>query len=502
MMAKMAAVAATLAVKSPLEAQVAKARPNILYALADDWGWPHASIAHDAVVKTPTFDRVCHEGVMFTNAFVAAPSCTPSRAAMLTGQWPWRLGEGTNLSSTLPVKYPVYPDLLEAAGYFVGYVGKGWDPGVVEAGGRKRNPAGDKYESIEAFFAARPEGKPFCLWFGSHDPHRPYKDEQYKGVIDPAKVVVPPYLPDSPEVRQDIADYYFAVERYDRDTGAILARLEKSGELDQTMVVMAGDNGWPFARAKAGIYDVGTHVPLAVRWKGHTRVGAVEEQFVSLEDIAPTFLEAASVKIPAEMTGRPWQPLLRSGAKQPGRDSVLTGMERHMGARGRVNPAGYPMRALRTKEWLYIRNFKPERYPAGDPACRPVTHEQLKTSTYSGYADIDAGLSKAYLVEHKDEVPVEPKFELATGRRPAQELYYMPEDPYQLKNLAGEAKYQAKLKQMDAELMRQLRLTDDPRLRGVELDRQPLRHTGNFEAERVKAFEDCPADPMVAPERK
>ncbi|MHC4867115.1 MAG: sulfatase-like hydrolase/transferase [Planctomycetota bacterium] len=112
-----------------------KKRPNILFAIADDWSWPHAGIAGDKVVKTATFDRVAGEGVLFTNAFVSAPSCTPSRGAILTGQYHWRLEDGGNLFGTLPAKFPVYTDMLEQAGYHVGYQKKGWSPGSYKPGG-------------------------------------------------------------------------------------------------------------------------------------------------------------------------------------------------------------------------------------------------------------------------------------------------------------------------------------------------------------------------------
>jgi arylsulfatase A-like enzyme len=144
----------------PLGGGALKKRPNILFCLADDWSWPHAGIAADKVVKTPTFDRVAREGVLFENVFVSAPSCTPSRGAMLTGQWHWRLEEGGNLWSTLPAKFPVYPDLLEGAGYHVGFTRKGWGPGRHEPGGRTRNPAGPGYKSFQEFMKARPEDKP------------------------------------------------------------------------------------------------------------------------------------------------------------------------------------------------------------------------------------------------------------------------------------------------------------------------------------------------------
>src|SRR3954467_15071980 len=139
--------AAAAAIPGAWAAQRAK-RPNILFALADDWMWPLASIAGDKVVKTPVFDALARRGVMFTNAYTTAPSCTPSRAAMLTGQWHWRLEESANLLSTLSPKFPVYPDLLEEAGYHVGFTRKGWGPGNDTAGGRKRNPPRARYQKF------------------------------------------------------------------------------------------------------------------------------------------------------------------------------------------------------------------------------------------------------------------------------------------------------------------------------------------------------------------
>ncbi|MCJ7675370.1 MAG: sulfatase, partial [Sedimentisphaerales bacterium] len=277
-----------------IAAQSRKDRPNILFCLADDWSWPYASIAGDKVVKTPTFDRVARQGVLFTNAFVTAPSCTPSRGSILTGQWHWRLEEGGNLWGTLPAKFPVYPDLLEKAGYHVGYTRKGWGPGQVEPGGRTRNPAGPQYKTFEAFLKDRPKGKPFCFWFGSTDPHRPYK---WRSGVDsgmnPQDVQVPVCLPDCETVRIDLCDCYWEIQRFDSEAGDLLKILEENGELDNTLVVMSGDNGMPFPRGKSNLYDSGTNVPLAVRWPERVNGSRVVEDFISLSDLAPTFLEAA-----------------------------------------------------------------------------------------------------------------------------------------------------------------------------------------------------------------
>ncbi|MBC8165122.1 MAG: sulfatase [Bryobacteraceae bacterium] len=467
-----------LAAATAAQAQVSdapKRRPNILFALADDWGWPFASIAGDPVVKTPTFDRLAREGVLFTNAFVTAPSCSPSRVSMLTGQWHWRLEEGVNLSGTLAPKFPVYPDLLEAAGYHVGYTRKGWAPGNATAGGRTRNPAGPVYSDFQSFLSKRKANQPFCFWFGSTDPHRKYDpDSGVRSGMRAESVKVPAFLPDSDVVRRDLCDYYFEVQRFDREVGELLEKLKEMGELGKTIVVMTADNGCPFPRAKATLYDSGTHVPLAISWPGEAPGGRTIEDFVSLSDMAPTFLEAAGLKVPESCTGRSLLPILRSsqaGRVDVKRDFVLTGMERHVPCRGE-SKAGYPMRAIRTHDFLYIRNFAPERWPAGDPngfekqGTQPFTFEQMAGNTFHAFADVDAGPSKAWLVEHREDAAVASSYRLAMAKRPAEELYDLAKDPNQLTNVGADPKYAAQMKRLRNKLLTELNRTGDLRVSG------------------------------------
>src|SRR5579862_2833936 len=321
-------------------------RPNIFIAVADDWSYPHAGVYGDKTIHTPTFDRMSAEGVLFTNTYCSSPSCTPSRASMLTGQHIHRLEDSGNLWSRLAPKFETYPDLLEKHGYVVGLQGKGWGPGDFKAGGRERNPAGPSVKNFAEFLKSVPAGKPFCFWLGHKDPHRPYKEGQgLEAGLKLDTVQVPPYLPDTPEVRGDLLDYYAAVQRYDRDTGEALRLLEESGRARNTIVVMTGDNGLPFPRAKATLYDSGTRMPLAIRWPGKVRGGRTVDAFVSQCDFAPTFLEAAGLKVPPEMTGRSLMPVLE-GKDQPGRDRVFFGRERH--ANVRRGDLSYPARAIRT----------------------------------------------------------------------------------------------------------------------------------------------------------
>jgi arylsulfatase A-like enzyme len=430
----------------------AQSRPNIVLAVADDWSFPHAGIYGDRTVSTPNFDRVAREGARFTHAFVASPSCTPSRAALLTGQAVHRLEEGGNLHGFLPKTYAVYPDLLEHAGYSIGYSGKGWGPGRFEPGGRTRNPAGPLFKNFDVFMQQRPKGSPFYFWFGSNDPHRPYeRGSGAQSGLKPESVQVPPFLPDTLEVRNDLLDYYFEVQRFDRDLGHIIEVLERAGELDNTIIIVTSDNGLPFPRAKANVYDGGTRVPLAIRWPGVARAGAVIDAFVSLTDLAPTLLESVGLKPLDVMTGRTMLPLLRGGS-QPGRDRVFVERERH--ANVRRGDLSYPVRGIRTNDYLYIRNFRPDRWPAGDPQ---------QYVAVGPFGDIDGGPSKSLLLDRQSDPPIASYFQLATAKRPAEELYDLRRDPHQMKNVAGQPAHRAAQQRLRAELDRWMRETADPR---------------------------------------
>lgn len=430
-------------------------RPNVVLAIADDWSFPHAGIYGDPTVRTPNVDRLAREGARFTHAFVASPSCTPSRAALLTGQAVHRLEEGGNLHGFLPKRFAVYPDVLEQAGYVVGYAGKGWGPGRFEPGDRTRNPAGPQFKSFDDFMERREKGRPFSFWFGTSDPHRPYEPGSgAQSGLQAASVRVPGFLPDTLEVRNDLLDYYFEVQRFDRDLGRIIDALERAGELDNTIVIVTSDNGMPFPRAKANVHDAGARVPLVIRWPGVAKPGTVIDALVSLTDLAPTVLEGAGATALPAATGRSLLPLLR-GEAQAGRDRVFIERERH--ANVRRGDLSYPSRAIRTKDYLYIRNFRPDRWPAGDP--------QLYVSV-GPFGDIDGGPSKSLLLDRQADRAIAPFFQLATAKRPAEELYDLRRDPEQVKNVAGQSAHRAAQRRLRADLDRWLRETGDPRVTG------------------------------------
>lgn len=434
-------------------------RPNILFCIADDWSWPHASAYGDEVVTTPAFDRIASEGALFTRAFCAAPSCSPSRAAILTGRMPHQLEAGGNLWGFLPAKFPVYPELLEASGYAVGLQGKGWGPGRTPD--RPRNPAGPPGKPFEQFLASVPAGKPFCFWFGSSDPHRPYDLGSGAGAgLKAEDVEVPPYLPDTPDVRNDLLDYYAEVQRFDAQVGRMLALLEEKGQLDNTIVVMTSDNGMPFPRCKTNLYDSGSRMPLAVRWGAKVKGGRRVDEFVSLADLCPTFLEAAGVtpgpEVTEGMVGRSILPLLglptTGAAEGPPRDRVFVERERH--ANVREGDRSYPARALRTDKFLYVRNLRPDLWPSGDPQVWKAV---------GPFGDIDPGPTKKAVLDGRDDPEIAPLFQLACAKRPAEELYDLEKDPHQLKNVAGDAAYAQALARLRGELDAWMKQTNDPR---------------------------------------
>ncbi len=451
----------------------AQERPNILFAFADDWGYPHAGAYGDATVETPTFDRLAREGALFTRAFVSSPSCTPSRGAVVAGQDFWRLGAAANLWSTFPDEVEVYPELLaERAGYAVGHTRKGWGPG--EIGNRSHNPAGPHFEDFEQFLDQRSTDQPFAYWFGSNDPHRPYTDSLRRAMnIDPSTVDVPPMLPDVPAVRRDIANYYAEVQRFDREVGQLLQTLAERGELENTIVVMSGDHGWPFPRGKANLYDAGTRVPLVIRWPESIEGGRTISEFVNLTDLAPTFLAVAGVSIPDDMTGQSLMDLLvpsQYDRTETGRESVVIGRERHTPAQEAPNEGGYPARALRTGDYLYIRNYYPDRWPAGTPHYR----EAAMDTGWLG--DTDNGHAKYFLWAHRSESShLQELYELSFGKRPAVELYDLRTDPHQLYNVASDPDYAEARQRLAERLSKRLRRREDPRALGStpDLDRPP-----------------------------
>ena len=390
-------------------------RPNILFCFADDWGrYASAYAALDAkpsansVVKTPNIDSVAARGVLFRNAFVPAPSCTPCRSSLLSGRYFFNTGRGAILQGAVwDESIPAFPLLLRDAGYHIGKrrrcgaparrptpriggqqyayqkAGMGFNnfseqvTQAVKGGKTVAQARAELLAQVEgnfaAFLKARDAKKPFFFWFGPTTVHRTWIKGSGKALwgIDPdaLKGKLPKFLPDVPEVREDFADYLGEAQAFDAYVGVLLKQLEDAGELDRTLVVVSGDHGAPgFPGGKCNLYDFGTGVALVAAGPG-VQGRRVVDDFVNLMDLAPTFLEVGGVKPPAGLNGKSLWPVLTSekaGQVDPDRTWVVTGRERHVGD-AREGNLPYPQRALRTKDFLYVRNFAPDRYPMGDP---------------------------------------------------------------------------------------------------------------------------------------
>ncbi len=440
---------------------VVDARPNIVVVIADDWSWPHAGVLGFKAIETPNFDRVANEGTLFKNAFVSTPSCTPSRLSILTGQHHWRLQEGDSLGGSLRESFPVYTEMLKGAGYQIGRFGKGVWPSKHTF--RNRDSFGERYPSFDEFLKDRAPGQPFCFWYGGQDPHRPYEvGIGQKTGIDLSKIDVPACLPDNSIVRNDIADYLAEVQRFDSQLGSILKQLDAIDELDNTMIVVTSDNGMPFPRCKATLYDMGTRVPLAVRWGTAQTKPCVVNDFVSLCDLAPTFLTAGQVSVPKQMTGKSLLPQIkanRNGQIDPTRTFALSGLEKHV--------YSYPSRALRTPEFLYISNWNPDAWETGVVADKNPEYNFAQTPwpTEPGAFshNIDPSPTKQYLRLNKGKAKL--WSDLAFAPKPAEELYDLKRDPQQLNNLAGESEYAQAKKRLHHQLTAELIRTNDPRAR-------------------------------------
>jgi N-sulfoglucosamine sulfohydrolase len=321
------------------------------------------------------------------------------------------------------------------------------------------------------FLDAAPRDTPWCFWFGAHEPHRGY--EFQAGVTKGGKKLsdvtrVPAYWPDNETVRHDMLDYAFEVEHVDSHLVRMLAELEKRELLENTLVIVTSDHGMPFPRAKGYAYPASNHVPLAIRWpRGITQPGRVLEDFVDFTDIAPTMLDVAGVAQStsgmAPITGRSWREIFetqRTGQAIAARDHVLIGKERTDA--GRPNDVGYPIRGIIRDGFLYLRNYEPDRWPAGNPE--------------TGYLDTDGSPTKTFILEARRKNPSDKFWPLNFGKRVAEELYDLKRDPDCVKNLAADPAHQQRRAALERAMTDKLKAQGDPRMfgRGEIFDRYPI----------------------------
>jgi N-sulfoglucosamine sulfohydrolase len=440
----------TLALPLALTLPAAAAPKNVVLLVADDLGM-QVGCYGDAAAKTPNIDKLAASGTRFTHGFASVSSCSPSRASLLTGMPTHQSGQyglahaEHNFYTFRKVKG--LPALLGPAGYRTGVIAKlhvqpkEVYPFDVEVPGNGRNVALIA-EQARKFIADAGE-KPFFLLVGFTDPHRAGKgfanEQKYPPSVpavkfDPKSLPVPYHLPDQPEVRADLADYYQSVARLDHGVGLVMKVLDETKQLDNTLVIFLSDNGMPFPGAKTTLYDAGVHLPLIVRKPGH-KTGVVCSAMASWTDIAPTILDWAGVKKPAEVTGRSLLPVLEQ-ERADGWDVVYGSHQFH------EITMYYPIRMVRTRTHKYLLNLAhPLEYPhAGDLWGSPTWQGILKRNdTMMGLRPV-----KAFL------------------HRPKEELYDLTSDPHELKNLAGDPAHAQVLDDLRARLAAWRKQTADP----------------------------------------
>jgi N-sulfoglucosamine sulfohydrolase len=482
---------------SPVAAFGAQQRPNILFAIADDWGL-HAGAYGTEWVKAPAFDRIAREGLLFKNAYTPVAKCAPSRAIVLTGRHAWQNEEAGNHLAYFPAKLKSWPEALRDNGWHMGITGKGWGPGIAnDASGQPRQITGRPFNQRKArppatgmgnndyaanfvdFLEAAPKDAPWCFWYGCTEPHRGY--EFQSGVSKGGKKLaditkVPNYWPDEEIVRHDMLDYAFEVEHADNHLGRMLAELERRGLLDNTLIIVTSDHGMPFPRVKGYAYHDSNHVPLAIRWPGGVqRPGRVIDDFVDFTDIAATLLDYAGIAAKNSgmlpLTGKSWRPILASEASGrivPERDHTLVGKERT--DVGRPHNWGYPIRGIVTPTHLYLRNYEPTRWPAGNPE--------------TGYLDTDGSPTKTLILDLGRMNRADQFWQLNFGMRPADELYDLVADADCAINLAVDSSYAERVAQLRERMESELRAQGDPRMAGrghVFDEYQPTNGDGFYE---------------------
>ncbi|QDU79847.1 Arylsulfatase [Polystyrenella longa] len=406
-------------------------RPNIVLFIADDMAWNDAEPYGHPHIRTPNLSKLADGGVTFDNAFLTVSSCSPTRCSLITGRYPHSTG-APNLHEPLPADQHLFPEDLKKAGYFTGACGK-WHLGPhARRGFSKIDP---NLHAWQQFLEERPAESPFFFWIATTDPHRPYQPDTINQPHTADDAVVPPYLIDNEETRQDFAEYYDEIGRLDEEVGQIYATLEKQGLLENTLFVFISDNGRPFPRCKGTIYDTGIKTPLICHWPAKIKAGERSKALLSTVDLAPTFLKVAGVEQGETFQGEDFNDVL---------ESPETSHREYVYAERNWHNFDFWGRGVRSMKFKYIHNNYPENYdtPPAD-AVRSPSFQALVSAHAKG--------------------TLEPQQKFAfVHPRAVEELYDIVNDPYEFHNLATDLAYQDELENMRTQLADWREQTQDP----------------------------------------
>ncbi|MBG85488.1 MAG: heparan N-sulfatase [Verrucomicrobiales bacterium] len=448
-------------------------RPNMILIIGDDQAWDDSSVYGHPHLKLPSQERLAREGMRFDRGFVTSSSCSPSRSSIITGRYPHHTG-AEQLHWPIPEGTLTFVELLQKSGYWTAAAGK-WHlgeavkkhfdvvkeadvsgfqlpTGAAEAQGKFiQQMQGDARSGCDQWvptLKARPKDKPFFLWLGALDPHRPYDENIREHPFKPEDIVIPPYVIDHPSVRKDLALYYDEIARLDDYIGRVMDELDRQGIADNTLILYLSDNGRPFVRDKTTLYDSGIRTPWLMKWPRGIKPGTSTMSVVSAVDIAPTFLELAGFRPSPLWEGKSFARLFKNPKVK---------IRQYAYAEKHWHDYEDQARAVRSEQFKYIRNFYPDLplTPSADGVRSPMYREMIKLR--------DAGQLKP----HQKRTFVTP--------RPEEELYDCNADPHELKNLATDPKYASVLKSMRSALSDWQKEFDDyiPKIRTLdEFDRE------------------------------
>ena len=440
----------------------ADARPSILVFVADDLGWRDTGIYGNAAIRTPNIDRLARLGLRVVNAFGTTPQCSPSRISILTGKYAHATGT-EDLHTPLPESERILPTHLRAAGYFTGMMAK---THIGPNGDRQFQWYSPELSAALPAFLDSAGARPFFLWVGFHDPHRPYARGAVAKPHHPSAVIVPPHLADTPETRSDLVSYYDEISRMDEEIGRMVAELERRRLRDNTLVVFLSDNGAPFPREKGTLYDSGTRTPLIFSWPRGIRAGLVYQRgLVSTVDLAPTILELAGAIVPDSVQGRSFRAMLAAPDSYAGRTHVFSERNWH--------DCDEHQRAVRTTRFKLIRT---DAY-AELPLC---TAADIGGSP--SFRSLRARARMGRLTPAQQQLFEAPRARL--------ELYDLANDPWELRNVAGDSAYAREVRELSRVLQEwieesgdfpaEYRVRDDntDRMTGIQFNTKipPLRN--------------------------
>ena len=414
-----------------LKAQIA---PNILVFIADDAGWKDFGCYGNEAIKTPHVDYLAENGLKFNNVFLTSPQCSPSRTSILTGQFAHTL-RTEDLHTPLASNYTIIPGYLKEKGYYSGLIQKAhlgpdaikqfdfFDPATNESQINEFNT-----------FLDNAGNKPFFMWYAFSDPHRDYQKNTIPEPHNPDKVIVPPYLVDTPETRKDIALYYDEISRLDKNIGLAIKSLEERGLIENTLIIFLSDNGSPFTRAKGTLYDAGIKTPFIFYWKGKITPNQINNQLFSVINLAPTILDIAGISPKKDMFGKSMYQLIQG---------KTIDADKYIYSERNWHDCDEHIRTVRSDTFKLIKNAYIE-WPHGTAA------------------DLASSPSHQELVKLKQEGKLKPEQLLIFQTpRPTIELYNVIEDPEEFNNLASDRKYRKIIQELHEELYNWMKKTND-----------------------------------------